>query len=316
MKPVPTKIVRRDVDGVLLLDKPSGMTSNAALQKARWLLRANKAGHTGTLDPLASGLLPLCFGEATRFAQRLLDARKGYLATIRFGVTTDTGDADGAVTGTHAVTFSRAELEEALTRFVGEQWQVPPMYSALKVEGQPLYRLARAGETVEREPRPITVHGLSLVGGEAPEVQVAVDCSKGTYVRVLAEDLGAALGCGAHLTGLRRTCTGGFDVADAVTLDALAAMDEPARIALLRPAALLLAGMPVLALDPDAARRFAHGQAVPAGDRQDGEYAVFAGEQLLGLAAVGDGLARPARVLPSAQGATPAVAPPAEGAGR
>jgi len=297
MRPAPPKIVRRDVDGVLLLDKPPGMTSNAALQKAKWLLRANKAGHTGTLDPLASGLLPLCFGEATRFAQRLLDAPKGYLATIRFGATTTTGDAEGDVLETRSVTFSRADLEAALARFTGEQMQVPPMHSALKVDGQPLYRLARAGAEVARVPRRIAVHALACQDWHAPDAIVTVACSKGTYVRVLAEDIGRALGCGAHLAGLRRTATGGFRLEDAVSLAAFEAMDEPARMACLRPTAGLLDGMPRVYVDAAQARRFLHGQAVPAADCTDGEHAVFSGERLLGLAAVAAGVAQPTRVL-------------------
>lgn len=299
MPPERIRIVRRDIDGVLLLDKPSGLTSNAALQKARWLLRARKAGHTGTLDPLASGLLPLCFGEATRFAQRLLDARKGYLATVRFGVTTTTGDAEGEVRDVRPVDVGRDAIEATLRRFTGAQRQVPPMHSALKVGGQPLYRLARAGEEVERAPRPIVVHALELRSWASPVATVSVDCSKGTYVRVLAEDIGAALGCGAHLTALRRTATGGFGLDGAVTLADLEAMDEPAREALLRPAAELLGDAPRIVLGASAARRFAHGQAVPV-EVADGEYAVFGGDRLLGLAAVQAGVAQPSRVLPSA----------------
>ncbi len=300
MSSAPAKIVRRDVDGVLLLDKPTGFTSNAALQKARWLLRAKKAGHTGTLDPLASGLLPLCFGEATRFAQRLLDAPKAYLATIRFGATTTTGDAEGEVRQTRPVAFARDDLEAVLRRFTGELMQVPPMYSALKVDGQPLYRLARAGEEVERAPRRIVIHALECTGWQAPEATVSVRCSKGTYVRVLAEDIGEALGCGAHLAALRRTATGGFSLDGAVTLEVLAAMDEAGRLALLRPAAELVADMPRIVMEADAARRFAHGQGVPVAGRPDGEYAMFDGPRLLGIARVAAGMAQPSRVLPSA----------------
>ncbi len=294
------RIVRRDIDGVLLLDKPTGMTSNAALQKARWLLRANKAGHTGTLDPLASGLLPLCFGEATRFAQRLLDARKSYVATIRFGITTATGDAEGEVRKERPVTFTREDLLAVLVRFTGPQEQVPPMYSALKVDGQPLYRFARAGEEVTRAPRPIVVYGLALLSWESPVATLSIDCSKGTYVRVLAEDVGEALGCGAHLTGLRRTATGGFGLEGAVTLVALEAMREPDREALLRPAAELLQDMPRIVVGASAGRGFAHGQAILVASHPDGEYAVFTGGRLLGLATVVDGKAQPSRVLPSA----------------
>lgn len=298
MRAEPPKIVRRDIDGVLLLDKPPGITSNAALQKAKWLLRANRAGHTGTLDPLASGLLPLCFGEATRFAQRLLDAPKAYLATIRFGATTTTGDAEGSIVATAPVAFSRADLDVVLARFTGEQMQVPPMHSALKVDGQPLYRLARAGAEVAREPRRIVVHALACTGWRPPEATVTVACSKGTYVRVLAEDIGRALGCGAHLAALRRTATGGFRLDDAVSLEVLEAMDEAARVACLRPPAVLLEGMPRVNVDAGQARRFLHGQPVPAAGHRDGEHAVFSGERLLGLAAITAGVAQPTRVLP------------------
>lgn len=276
------------------------MTSNAALQKAKWLLRADKAGHTGTLDPLASGLLPLCFGEATRFAQRLLDARKGYIATIRFGITTTTGDAEGDVKQQRPVEFTQAQLDEVLQRFTGAQTQVPPMHSALKVDGQPLYRLARAGREVPREPRHIVVHVLRCIAWQPPDATVTVDCSKGTYVRVLAEDIGEALRCGAHLVGLRRTATGGFGLDGAVTLAQLEAMDEPARERLLRPAAELVADMPRIVVDAAAGRSFAHGQAIGVPAHDDGEYAAFAGDRLLGLAIVSGGMARPSRVLPSA----------------
>lgn len=300
MPAAPPKIPRRDIDGVLLLDKPSGLTSNAALQKAKWLLRAARAGHTGTLDPLASGLLPLCFGEATRFAQRLLDAPKGYLATIRFGATTTTGDAEGDIVETRPVTFSRADLERTLARFTGEQMQVPPMHSALKVDGQPLYRLARAGVEIAREPRRIVVHELACTDWRAPDAIVSVVCSKGTYVRVLAEDIGRALGPGAHLAGLRRTATGGFRLDDAVSLAAFEAMDEAARVACLRATARLLDGVPRVHVDAVQARRFLQGQAVPVVGHVEGEHAVFSGERLLGLAAVVAGLAQPTRVLPGA----------------
>ncbi len=295
------RIERRDVDGVLLLDKPSGLTSTAALAKAKWLLRARRAGHTGTLDPLASGLLPLCFGEATRFAQRLLDAPKGYLATIRFGATTTTGDAEGEVSATFAVDFSRDALEATLATFLGEQLQIPPMYSALKVDGRPLYRLARAGQEVERAPRPIVVHALACIGWEPPLAQVTVTCSKGTYVRVLAEDIGRALGVGAHLAALRRTTTGGFRLEDAITIETLESLDDTARSQRLLPTGALVADLPRLEMAAPQARRFLQGQAVPVDAAETGEHAVYAGPRLLGLARVADGVAQPSRVLPGAQ---------------
>ena len=288
---------RRPVDGVLLLDKPVGLTSNAALQRAKRLYRAEKAGHTGTLDPLASGLLPLCFGEATKFAQRLLDAPKRYLATVRFGIVTTTGDAEGDVRATAPVAFDRADLEAVLARFVGRIAQVPPAHSALKFRGRAYYDYARAGEDIPRVARDVDVHALRLVAWDAPEAVVDVACGKGTYVRVLAEDIGGALGCGAHLAALRRTATGGFDVADALPLDRLEAISDAARLAALRPAASLVSGLPALVLDAVDARRFRQGQPVSVPGRPDGECAVYAGDRLLGVAAVEAGVARPRRVV-------------------
>jgi tRNA pseudouridine55 synthase len=288
---------RRRVDGVLLLDKPTGVTSNAALQIAKRLYRAEKAGHTGTLDPLASGLLPLCFGEATKFAQRLLDAPKAYEATIRFGVTTTTGDAEGEALQSRAVDMTRQELDEVLRRFTGEQEQLPPMHSALKFEGRAYYEHARAGREIPRSPRRIRVDALELIEWSSPDAVVAIRCSKGTYVRVLAEDIGEALGCGAHLAALRRTATGGFSIADAVTVDALEAMRPAARDAALLPASSLVAGMPQLAIGVDEARRFRQGQGVRATGAATGECAVFAGGDFLGVADVADGFAHPRRVM-------------------
>jgi tRNA pseudouridine55 synthase len=276
------------------------MTSNAALQCAKRLYRAQKAGHTGTLDPLASGLLPLCFGEATKFAQRLLDAPKGYLATIRFGTSTTTGDAEGEIRATRPVVFERTDLEAALLRFLGPISQIPPIYSALKVEGRPMYRYARAGEDVPRSPRAIVVHALDLVAWNSPDAIVAVNCSKGTYVRVLAEDIGEALGCGAHLAALRRTATGGFGIDHSVSFERLEAMPDADRLAALRPASALVADMASLTVGVGDGRRFTQGQPVPAKDRHDGEYAVFAQGRLLGIADVTGGIARPRRVISAA----------------
>jgi len=287
----------RCVDGVLLLDKPSGLTSNAALQRAKRLYCAQKAGHTGTLDPLASGLLPLCFGEATKFAQRLLDAPKGYVATIRFGATTTTGDAEGEPVRMRPVEIDRASLESALKRFVGPQSQLPPMHSALKFQGRAYYDYARKGEDVPRTPRAIDVHALDLVEWSSPDAVVSIACSKGTYVRVLAEDLGEALGCGAHLVALRRTATGGFRLQDALTLDALEAMEDARRLASLLPAAALVADLPRLDVGETQCRRLRQGQALPAGGLADGDFAVFEGAAFVGLAEVSDGVARPRRLV-------------------
>lgn len=261
------RIVRRDVDGVLLLDKPQGMSSNGALQSARRLLNAAKAGHTGTLDPMASGLLPLTFGEATKFSQMLLDADKTYEAVVRLGVDTDSGDAEGTVTATRPVAVDRPVLEAVLARFRGEIEQVPPMYSALKRDGKALYEYARAGIELERAPRRVRIHALELLDFAGDRLAIRVHCSKGTYIRSLAVDIGAALGCGAHLAALRRTAIGDFDLADAVTLDRLEAAGEGGRDALLAPVDALVAAFPVVRLDAAAARALLQGRtlALPGG---------------------------------------------------
>lgn len=215
------KRVRRKVDGILVLDKPRGFSSNAALQKVRWLLNAEKAGHTGSLDPLATGVLPLCFGEATKFSQYLLDADKGYETLMQLGVTTTTGDAEGDVLERRPVAIQSEQLTSVLREFLGEIEQIPPMYSALKRDGQPLYKLARAGEVVEREARSVTIARLELLSLAADKAWLAVACSKGTYVRTLVEDIGKLLGCGAHVAELRRTQAGPFGLAQAVSLETL-----------------------------------------------------------------------------------------------
>jgi tRNA pseudouridine55 synthase len=248
--------------GVLLLDKPLGLTSNDALQRARRLLRAEKAGHTGTLDPLATGLLPLCFGAATKFAQVSLEADKRYLATLRLGLTTTTGDAEGDVLRERPVTSGREAIEAACHALTGEIRQVPPMHSALKHQGRALYEYARAGVEIERAERPVTIHAIDIVGWNAAgrdELTLDVRCSKGTYIRTLAEDLGEALGCGAHLSGLRRTGSGGLNLTHAITLEALEAMTEEQRSAQLLPPDQLLAGWPTVRLDAGEAARFLTG---------------------------------------------------------
>ena len=247
--------VRRALHGVLLLDKPLGWTSNDALQKAKWLLRADKAGHTGTLDPLATGLLPLCFGAATKFSQVSLDADKRYLATLRLGQRTSTGDREGEVVEERPVQFDAARLDTVLASFKGEIDQLPPMHSALKKDGKALYDYARAGIEVERQQRRISIHRLDIVTWQAAELVIDVVCSKGSYIRSLAEDIGAALGCGAHLSALRRTASGPLALTDATTLDDLIAMPEPEREALLLPPDTLLADWPRLALDAEDAGR-------------------------------------------------------------
>ncbi|MCP1666411.1 tRNA pseudouridine55 synthase [Pseudomonas citronellolis] len=262
------KRIRRAVNGVLVLDKPRGMSSNQALQKVRWLLNAEKAGHTGSLDPLATGVLPLCFGEATKFSQYLLDADKGYETVAQLGVTTTTGDAEGEVLEERQVTVGREALEALLPRFRGEIEQVPPMYSALKKDGQPLYKLARAGEVVEREARSVTIARLDLLAFEAPCATLAVSCSKGTYIRTLVEDLGRELGCGAHVAALRRTQAGPFGLAQAVTLEELVQVHaEGGNEALdrfLLPVDAGLEHWPLLQLSEHSAYYWLHGQPVRA----------------------------------------------------
>jgi tRNA pseudouridine55 synthase len=253
------KITRHAVHGVLLLDKPLGWTSNDALQKAKWLLRAEKAGHTGTLDPLATGLLPLCFGAATKFSQVSLDADKSYRATLRLGQRMSTGDLEGELVEERPVMVDRAQLDAVIAQFTGAIAQLPPMHSALKKDGKALYEYARAGQTVERERRQVSIHALDIVDWQDAQVVIDVRCSKGTYIRTLAEDIGEALGCGAHLTGLRRTASGPLSLDGAVTLAALEAMSEDQRLACLRPVDTLLLEWPSLALDADEAGKFLTG---------------------------------------------------------
>ena len=253
------KVPRRPVHGVLLLDKPIGLSSNDALQKAKRLYRAEKAGHTGTLDPLAAGLLPLCFGAATKFSQIGLDADKRYLATLALGVTTTTGDAEGQVLAQREVAVTREQMQAACARFTGRIEQLPPMYSALKHEGRALYDYARAGIEVERAPRAVTIHAIDIVDGHDATWTLDVRSSKGTYIRTLAEEIGAALGCGAHLGALRRTGSGVLRIDAAFTLDQLAQMTEAERDAALLDADTLLADCPVVRLDDEGAGRFLSG---------------------------------------------------------
>ncbi|NIO42521.1 MAG: tRNA pseudouridine(55) synthase TruB [Burkholderiales bacterium] len=235
-------------NGVLLLDKPSGLTSNAALQKIRRLYSRAKAGHTGTLDPLASGLLAVCFGEATKFSNPLLEARKSYLATMRLGWRSTTGDAEGELTKIAPPDFDRRALRRAISDLSGPIEQVPPMYSAVKIKGQPLYSLARKGVSVERVARQVHIYQLDMVRRFDESLEIAVTCSKGTYIRVLAEDLGNLLGCGAYLTALRRVAIGTLNISDAIGLDALASLGLAERLELLKPMDLLLADLPDLRL--------------------------------------------------------------------
>lgn len=250
---------RKALHGVLLLDKPLGWTSNDALQKAKGVLRAEKGGHTGTLDPLATGLLPLCFGAATKFSQANLDADKAYRATLRLGRRTTTGDLEGEVIDERPVETDRAAIEAACARLSGAIDQLPPMHSALKHQGRALYDYARAGIEVERTPRRVTIHAIDIVEWQSPTLVIDVRCSKGTYIRTLAEDLGAALGCGAHLAALRRTASGPLRLADAITIEQLGALEPAEREARLQPPDVLLAGWPEVRLPDDEAGRFLTG---------------------------------------------------------
>jgi tRNA pseudouridine55 synthase len=256
----------RRVDGFLLLDKPRGLTSNAALQRVKRLYQAQRAGHTGTLDPMASGLLPVCLGEATKFAGELLDADKAYRAEVMLGVRTDTGDAEGEVVEQRAVSLSeeamRHRMEAVLQRFRGAILQTPPMYSALKVAGKPLYAYAREGRSLERSARPVVIHELRLLNLKGPRLELDVACSKGTYIRVLAEDIGQTLGYGAHLSGLSRTAVGPFRLDQARRLEELEAMTDTERDGLLLPVDALLSSCAAVRLGVDETARFGQGQGV------------------------------------------------------
>ena len=253
------RIKRRAVHGVLLLDKPLGLSSNDALQKAKWLFRAEKAGHTGTLDPLATGLLPLCFGAATKFSQLHLDADKRYEAIAALGVKTSTGDAEGDVLERRDVHVNDELLQSVLQQFRGEIEQIPPMHSALKKDGKALYEYARAGIEVERIARNVVIHHITADFIADTAIKLIVKCSKGTYIRTLGEDIGDKLGCGAHLSSLRRVGTGGFDVSQCVTLEALEAMTEDERLACLLPVESLLEEHARVTLDAENAARFLNG---------------------------------------------------------
>jgi len=289
-----TRVQRRPVHGVMLLDKPLGLSSNQALQKVKWLLRAEKAGHTGTLDPLATGVLPLCFGAATKFSQQHLDADKVYETTVRLGVKTSTADAEGEVVAVREVSCTPGMVVEVLDRFMGPISQVPPMHSALKKDGKALYEYAREGETVEREPRNVVIHDLELL-----DMQLRVACSKGTYIRTLGEDIAEALGCGGHLIALRRVVTGPFEVSQCVTLPELESLDEAGRLETLQPVDVLLPGYTEVSLDSDNAGRFLSGVR-RRGPWDDCDHVAVYGDDpraLLGTAHVRGGELIPGRLL-------------------
>ena len=254
------KLPKRRLNGVLLLDKPQGLSSNTALQQARRLFAAEKAGHTGVLDPLATGLLPVCFGEATKFAQYLLDADKAYSAMLKLGEATSTGDAEGEVVATARADMDLAEFQAACAALTGPIRQVPPMFSALKHEGKPLYEYARKGIVIERKARDITIYQIDITAFAPPAAQINVLCSKGTYIRTLSEDIAKHMGTLAHLTGLRRTATAGFDIAQSHTLEDLAALNETGRDALLLPCDVLVQHLPRLVLTAEQVKLLKFGQ--------------------------------------------------------
>lgn len=289
----------RVVDGVLLLDKPYAMTSNAALQTARRLLNAQKAGHTGTLDPLASGLLALTFGEATKFSADLLHADKTYIAGIKLGQKTTTGDLEGDFLQTRPVRVNRADIEKALNAFRGDILQVPPMFSALKRDGKTLYDLAREGVSIEREARSVRIEKLEILEFADELLTVEVTCSKGTYIRVLAEDIGEALGCGAHLASLRRTKVGVLSLEDAVTLQALETMSVDERLATLKPLDALMQTLPAVHLSENDRVRFCHGQRLALGLPSCPRVRVYGpDEQMVGTARVNErGVLEPERLI-------------------
>ncbi len=298
------KRVKRNINGVLLLDKPLGFSSNQALQKVKWLFQAAKAGHTGTLDPLATGLLPICLGEATKFAQYVTDADKTYIATVKFGETTTTGDAEGEILAKHSVDFDLKKLSLVCDAFVGEISQVPPMYSALKFEGKALYEYAREGVDIERKARLVNITSIQIDSFENEVAVLTVSCSKGTYIRTLAEDIGHKLGCGAHLIGLRRTETAGYMIEDAITLEALELLVKETPVEalaeLLLPMDSAIAYLPRVLLNADASHYLMQGQAVwQSGVIPEGELRLYDDKnQFLGLGVLQeDGKIAPKRLM-------------------
>jgi tRNA pseudouridine55 synthase len=285
--------------GVLLLDKPAGLSSNVALQRVRRLFAWSKAGHTGTLDPLATGLLPICLGEATKFSHALLDADKRYEATIRLGFMSSTGDAEGAIEPYGEPDFTEARLHQVLASYVGPIDQTPPMHSALKKDGKPLYRYARAGQTIARLPRKIIINALQLTDKKDEVLKIIVDCSKGTYIRVLAEDIGKSLGCGGYLLALRRTGIRDLGLKNAIGLDHLGELDEPARAARLLPVDRLVEILPAINLDQEASRRIVNGLAVSIASAAAGLVRLYDEDgAFMGLGErLGDGVLIPKRLI-------------------
>lgn len=292
--------VLRPLDGILLFDKPLGLSSNIALQKVRRLFQAEKAGHTGTLDPLATGLLPICFGEATKFTSSLLDADKTYCALIRLGQTTTTGDAEGEIINTCAVKLDNAQIHAVLRNFIGDIQQIPPMHSAIKHKGKPLYEYIRKGETVIRASRSVTIYELVLERFAGNELEITVRCSKGTYVRTLAEDIGSALGCGAHLKGLRRTAIGRFGLEGAHNFTQMESVTMLEREAYILPLDSVLQDLPVLDLDAAQVTRIAQGQRlIIEATLLDGKVRLYRAGHFIGVADLVEQRLTPVRLLSS-----------------
>ncbi len=288
--PKSARQIRRAITGVLLLDKPAGISSTNALGRAKWLFQAEKGGHTGTLDPFATGLLPLCFGEATKFSRFMLDADKTYVATLKLGSRTQTGDTESEPFEDRAIEVDVTKIHQVLSKFVGPQNQIPPMHSALKRDGVALYKLARQGIEVEREARVITIFTINFLSFDGTFLVIETKVSKGTYIRVLAEDIGEALGCGAHLTGLRRTATAGYSVNDAATLEALENLKLEQRDQMLKPADSLCLALPQIILDKNEELIFCNGGWLSVPDRDApnaNEYAIYSeGGRFLGVAEI------------------------------
>jgi tRNA pseudouridine55 synthase len=296
------KTPRHPVHGVLVLDKPKWLSSNDALQKVKWLFNADKAGHTGTLDPMATGVLPLCFGSATKFSQLALDAAKSYEATLRLGIKTSTGDVEGEIIDERRVTADDDEIAAVLKRFTGDIEQIPPMHSALKRAGRPLYEYAREGIELDREPRAVHIQSLKTLcnlSDEAPHCfRIEVRCSKGTYIRTLAEDIGEALGCGAHLINLRRIETAGFDLSNSFTIASLESMTESQRMAILMPPEVLLATHKRVVLNADHASRFLTGMRRKVSEPDAAEVAVFSQVPHFPIALLGSAHIKSGELIP------------------
>ena len=288
----------RPLDGVLLFDKPLELSSNTALQKIRRLFQAEKAGHTGTLDPLATGLLPICFGEATKFCYALLDADKTYRALLRLGQTTSTGDAEGEILAEHPVELQQRDIDAVLATFRGEIQQLPPMYSALKHQGKPLYEYIRKGVTIERELRNVVIHKLVQNSFQVNQLDITVRCSKGTYIRTLAEDIGAALGCGAHLIGLKRTAIAHFNLQDGYNWQQLEAMTSAGRDACLLKPENLMPDMPRLFVDDVQIKRLAQGQRLGLDTgMKDGKVCLYGAQGFIGVGLLQGRRLSPERLL-------------------